>query len=61
MNKVAVCHNAADNTDVILSVSQIKEMIPGNYGGPYIRVDYYDYEMCLNLSMWCDKIKFEMR
>jgi hypothetical protein len=61
MNKVVVCHNAADNTDVILSVSQIKEMIPVNNGDPYIRVDYYDYEMCLNLSMWCDKIKFEMR
>ena len=61
MNEVVVCHNAANNTDVILSVSQIKEMIPVNNGDPYIRVDYYDDEMCLNLSMWCDKIKFEMR
>ena len=61
MNEVAICHNAANNTDVILSVSQIKEMIPVNNGDPYIRVDYFDYETCLNLSMWCDKIKFEMR
>lgn len=61
MNEVAICHNAANNADVILSVSQIKEMIPVNNGDPYIRVDYYDDEMCLNLSMWCDKIKFEMR
>lgn len=61
MNKVAVYHNVVNNTDVILGINQIKEMIPVNNGDPYIRVDYYDYEMCLNLSMWCDKIKFEMR
>lgn len=61
MNKVVVCHNVTNDTNVILSVNQIKEMIPVNNGDPYIRVDYYDYEMCLNLSMWCDKIKFEMR
>jgi hypothetical protein len=60
MNKVAVCHNVANNKNVILGVNQIKEMIPVNNGDPYIRVDYYDYEMCLNRSMWCDNIKFEM-
>lgn len=59
MNKVVVCHNVANDTNVILSVNQIKEMIPVNNGDPYIKVDYYDDEMCLNLSMWCDKIKFE--
>lgn len=61
MNKVVVCHNVANDENVILGVNQIKEMIPVNNGDPYIRVDYYDYEMCLNLSMWCDKIKFETR
>ena len=59
VNKVAVCHNAPDNTDVILSINEIKEIVPINNGDPYIRVDYFDYEMCLNLSMFCDKIKFE--
>lgn len=61
MNKVAVCHNVVNNKNVILGVNIIKEMVPVNNGDPYIRVDYYDDEMCLNLSMWCDKIKFEMR
>ena len=45
VNKVAVCHNAADNTDVILSINEIKEIVPINNGDPYIRVDYFDYEM----------------
>jgi len=59
MNKVVVCHNVANDTNVILSVNQIKEMIPVNNGDPYIMVHYYDYEYCLNHSIWCDKIKFE--
>lgn len=55
--------NPTNKTIDCLSSQEVRKITPVNdkNGKPYIMVDYYDDEFCLNATMFCEEIKIETK